>query len=256
MHRNRLTLALLVPTVLSIGCSPQSPSAPEADAWLDSAPLVRAPVLSPSDLIQQDTASAWEQMPGEEGEVFGPVPADFEEDDTDLLVTRIIDPDSRGDFQEGFGGVYGTHRYTGNVGYIETTAQLTYRDQHLGNATGRRQNYTPFLGDFGQIKHIGVFPKIFSDRECGLSVYGRSQHAAWWHFYQGGAVQTWGRQEEFSQAEPYSQGKCTENVGEFEAENTKPGGMVCTYLITYDLETGDIVNAELLYCSSTGGEVI
>lgn len=258
MYRNRLALAVLVSTALGSGCSPGSPAAPEADAWLGPSLLVRAPVLTPSDLIrtEKDTLPPSETMPGEPGGMEGLAPADFEEDPYSRPPAAIFEADSRGDFQEGFGGVYGTQMYGGNKGSITTTAHVSYKDQHVGTATGSREQYTPFLGDWGRTKHLWVFPKVYTDRECGLSVQGGSQHAAWWEFYQGGAVQTWGRDGLSTQAPPYPQGACSNNVGSFEAENAKPGGLVCTYWITYDLDTGEVISAELLYCSSSSGEVM
>lgn len=250
MYRIQLRLALVLASAFAAGCTPDSPAGPLV-VTVDDAPLVNPPLLTQADLAQRDSV----ELKGEEP-VEGPAAASFDEDSLNRPIEQIFNARSTGDFQAGFAGVYGTHEYIGNVGRITTTANVSYNQAHLGSMVGTKQQYTPFLGDFGRTKRIDVFPKIYTDKTCGLVVEGSSQHHASWQFYQATSVQNWGVVQEFTQAKPYAQGACSGQTGGFQTENTQPGGIVCTYWITYDLDTGEIVDAQLLFCSSTGGDVI
>lgn len=256
MYRNRFTLALLTATTLGVACSQESPSSPLMGSWSGASSFAQVPILTQSDLVQRDTAQREADDTDADGSFEGLAFEDFDEDLRDLPMSQIFEADSRADFQPGFAAIYGTHKYTGNGASITTDVHVTYRDQHLGTVSGERQAYNPFLLDFGRIKHIWVFPKVYTDHECGLTVQGGSRHSAWWTFFQGNDVQTWGKVIQTTQARPRSQPSCSTNVGSFETEHKDAGGMVCTYWITYDMDTGQIISAELLYCSSTSGEVI
>lgn len=253
MYRSRLTLSLLVSSGLVVGCSDSSPVSVEEHPSLIPPPTVNAPVLTLADLVQS-TVIGGGPGPGPEG----PALATFDDgggDDYDSW-SQIFDPDTRIQLDAGFVGIYGRHDYTGNVGHIRTTGQVSYNDQHLGSQTAEKQQYVPFLLDFGQTKNIWVYPKVYTDHECGLKAEGQSKHSAWWEFYQGTDVSTWGRSEVTSQANPVTQGGCSGNTDGFEVTEESSEGIVCTYWITYDTQTGAIVDAELLFCTATGGDLI
>lgn len=250
MYRTRVMLALLAASTLAAACSPDSPASP-VESSFETAPLVHPPALTQADFATRGTVQL---VPDPLAD--GPATAEFDDEGLNRPLAQIFEARTTGDFQEGFAGAYGTHKYIGNVGAITTTAHVSYNGQHLGSQEGSQQQYTPFLIDFGRVKRIDVFPKIYTDHKCGLVAQGSSQHRASWQFYQATSVQNWGVARAFTQAKPYSQGACSERTGGFESENAKPGGIVCTYWITYDLGTGEIVDAELLFCSSTSGEVM
>lgn len=146
---------------------------------------------------------------------------------------------------------YGLHRYTGNVGRVETTLEVAVEDRHLGSRTGVRQQSGLFLLDFGRIKDIIVHVRLYTDRPCGLEAHAQSRHSAWWEFYQGTGADSWGRTAVSSQAAPARSGPCghrwdsEDPTGSYDERE----GYSCTYLITYDLDTGQIYDAELLYCT-------
>ncbi len=250
MYRTPPVLAIVVSSLVASACSQPTPAGP-LPATFSDAPAVNPPLLTQADLTTTDSIHL---LPDPSGD--GPTAVDFDEDSFDRPLAQIFNERSTGDFQEGFAGVYGYHDYIGNVGRVSTQAHVSFEHQHLGSAPLNTQQYTPFLLDFGRRKSIWAFPKVYTDQKCGLTVQGSSQHKASWQFYQATSVQNWGVTEKGTQSKPHSQGACTADTGGFEAEHTQPGGIVCTYWITYDLDTGEIISAELLFCSSTGGEVM
>lgn len=153
---------------------------------------------------------------------------------------------------QGEASALGRHRYIGNVGSIDTTVQIVYGETYLGSFTAERQAYTPFIFDFGMEKSIYAYARVFTDHTCGLRVVGSSIHRASWQFYQGRSAPIWGETRRTTQADPESQPECAKRSGRTQITETRPTGMVCTYLITYDLDTGEWLNAELLFCSGVG----
>ncbi|MBT8488947.1 MAG: hypothetical protein HKN72_06340 [Gemmatimonadetes bacterium] len=250
MYRAPSVLALIALSLGAAACSQDTPAGPILTTF-DDAPRVNPPLLTQADLTRTDSVQLLPDTPAE-----GLAAADFNGDSFNRPLAQIFNERSTGDFQAGFAGVYGYHDYIGNVGRVSTEANVSYQNQHLGSAPLSTQQYTPFLLDFGRRKSIWAFPKIYTDQKCGLTVQGKSQHRASWQFYQATSVQNWGVTEKGTQSKPHSQGACTGDTGGFQSEHTKAGGVVCTYWITYDLDTGAIISAELLFCSSTSGEVM
>jgi hypothetical protein len=171
---------------------------------------------------------------------------------------QVFNPRTIVGIAEGYDYVYaiGLHDYIGNMGAVSTTAHATFQDQHLGSYTAERQNYTPFLVDFGAMKDIWAIAKVFTDKTCGLSALGESRHSAWWQFYQGRAAPLWGVSKSYSQAQPERQRACgsmttTRSGG---SEDGGGGGMICYVLITWDLATGQIVDTRILSCTGTGDD--
>lgn len=177
------------------------------------------------------------------------------EDEQARPLQQIFDAETRVGFEPGYAWALGSHQYIGNLGSVTTTAHATYQDMDLGSHTSTKQKYLPFLADWGLVKHIWQQSKIFTDHECGLSVQGYSDHRAWWQFYQGTSAPEWGLARRSSQAGWARQPACSGNAtGQFTSGEESAQGTVCYYLITYDMDTGEIVNAEFLFCNSTGGE--
>ena len=156
----------------------------------------------------------------------------------------------------GFAGshayAYGEHRYTGNKGRIETTVEAAFMDQHLGQRRAVRQQSGLFLFDGGTLKHIFVIARLYTDEQCGLDVHGRSMHSAWWEFFQGTGAPEWGDVHASSAANPYQQPRCGRRSSRSDPTGSyqEGDGLSCTYLITYDLDTGEIYDVSLLYCGS------
>lgn len=246
MYRSRLTLALLsIGTVLA-GCADETPVSPgslEPAASL----LVNAPTLTAEDLMLSTGVHH-----GSDPEESGPALAELDGEDVSRPLQQVIDPETRVGFDPGYAWSLGRHDYIGNVASVQTTATVAYHDQYVGSQTAKAQDYTPFLLDLGQVKLIWTWAKVYSDHECGLTVQGSSQHKAWWQFYQGKGTSEWGVDQKPSQAAPVGQSGCTQETGGATESSESSSGVVCTYFITYDLDTGEILNAELLYCTVRG----
>jgi hypothetical protein len=156
---------------------------------------------------------------------------------------------------DGYVFSYGLHDYIGNVGAVETTAHAVFDDKYLGSYTAERQDYTPFLLDFGTVKSIWAFARVYTDKTCGLTALGDSKHSAWWQFFQGRSAPMWGVSTTYSQAEPSRQPACasTSTVWGGGGDDSTTG-MICYVLITWDLETGEVVDRTVLACTGTGNE--
>jgi len=161
----------------------------------------------------------------------------------------------------GFQGAYAysraRHSYSGNVGRVETVATVYYGSQVVGTQPKAAQDYIPFLFDFGMNKSITTEAYVFIDQECGLRVDGTSSHLAWWEWSLVDKVSTWGRSERNSQAfPPVEQPSCQQDdilAGGFAGGSEGGGGsgsgaVTCWYWVTYDSYTGEIYDAEFLYC--------
>jgi len=149
----------------------------------------------------------------------------------------------------------GRHVYIGNMGAVSATAHAAFQDQHLGSYTAERQNYTPFLVDFGEVKDIWASAKVYTDKTCGLTALGDSKHSAWWQFYQGRAAPLWGVTKSYSQGQPAHQRPCSNTTTTTSGGGDgSTGGMICYVLITWDLDTGQIVNTQILACTGAGDE--
>jgi hypothetical protein len=95
---------------------------------------------------------------------------------------------------------------------------------------------------------------VYTDHECGLSVQGSSDHRAWWQFWQGRSTAEWGTARRTSQAAPVAQGACAQTgTSQAHVSETQPTGIVCYYLVTYDMNTMEVLRADFLYCTGSGG---
>lgn len=171
-------------------------------------------------------------------------------DEVDLLgrpLQEIFDERTDTGFSGSQAWAGGEHKYIGNVGAVETTARLYFEDRELVEQVAREQQYTPFLLDLGRKKFIWAFAPISSDHECGLLIRGSSDHSASWQFFQGSGTSTWGRAVRTSVAEHKKQAPCVRET--LEPWGGGLQGSTCYYRVTYDLDTGEILSAELLYCT-------
>lgn len=249
MHRSPSTLILALIALLSaVGCDQPATTAPSVTDAVESLAL-NAPVLTSADLVATRKTAVVQTPETNPARVSG--------DNLDMSrpLQQIFNERTSVAFEPGYVRGFGTHQYIGNVGAVSTTTQVTFQNQHLGSQAAEAQDYTPFLFDFGSVKRIWVSAKVFTDHECGLTGHASSQHSASWQFFQGTGAPLWGKSGEPSQADPKSQGGCSSGTGTGFGTQYAPAGMVCTYLITYELDTGIIVDAELLYCTSSGGEM-
>lgn len=254
MSRMKPPLLCALAVLIGGACEGPLPSAPGVPPEVSGPLDLVAPRLDANDLTQVVRV-------GREPNAIDEAPAgvdvrDLELRDDDLAdenFASIIDPHTSAYFGSGRAGAAGRHHYTGNVGRVRTTAHVAFQDMHLGSQSSERQENTPFLLDFGKLKFIWTGAEVNTDHECGLSVQGNSVHEASWEFFQGTGVSTWGKVSRVTGSGVVRQRRCSERT------ETRPvGGSTsdgeryhyCTYLITYDLQTGQIYRAERLFCSA------
>ena len=187
-----------------------------------------------------------------------PGPARITEDWEEELsrpIQQIFDPRTRTRIEGAYGYALGLHEYIGNIGRIATTVQASMGSQYLGAFTAESQDYTPFFFDFGRVKTAWAQARVSLAETCGLEVHGSSVHQAWWQMYQGRSAPMWGVATRTSQADETSQGGCADAAtGTRKEGRSEPGGVICYYKITYELDTGIIVDAQLLSCVGSGDE--
>ena len=249
MLRGRLTPLLVVAITLAPAACGDTPTLPNE-------PLRGEPDASTGDLTLRLPAGAFagpvardvRALTPPRAALDGAAPVAPPVDLTDTPPSSILNARTETGFRPGFAFAFGTHDYSGNIGRIETTARASHRDRFLGSLTAERQDYIPFLTDLGRIKKIWTWAKIFTDETCGVTVGGSSVHSAWWEFFQGRSASSWGRSSISTQGTDSSQPACTGGTGGYEREDLEPGGLICSYWITYDLRSGEILSADFLGC--------
>ena len=103
-------------------------------------------------------------------------------------------------------------------------------------------------------KRHSAFSHVRIEGPCGHTASGRAQHTAWIDY----GPYEWGETERPSTGAPFSQRACeSEEVAIDETEggaggNQPPPGEIytCWYRFYYDIETGQILHTELLYCET------
>ncbi len=243
----RIKASLLAIVMLGLGCtdSPVEPSAPTAANMLEELDFFM-PRLTADDFAHGTRP----QTPRPKS---GQGPARIEDDEnTSRPIQQIFNPHTGVGFGSGHAWAMGRHDYIGNVGSVSTTAHVAFEDQPLGDQDAHRQDYTPFLLDWGISKFIWVQAKVFTDHTCGLSVFGSSDHRASWQFFQGTGVSAWGTARQTSQAAPVTQDGCASSSTSSGGGSDGSHGSLCYYFITYDTRTGEIVSADFLACTGVG----
>lgn len=245
MSRIESTLLCALAVMFGAGCQGDLPSAPDVPVQSVGPLDLVAPLFDPNSLVRVERQ-------GREPGALDRAPEGIDVRDVTFSAS-IISPATTAHFGDGYAAATGRHHYTGNVGRIVTEAVVAFMDQSLGEARAERQQYGEFLLDFGTTKFIWVSAHVASDKLCGLSVYGDSQHYASWEFNQFNRVQRFGEVIEHTRAPLAKQRACTTRTDTYPAGGGTVGGdryHYCTYLITYDLDTGQIYRRELLFCTA------
>ena len=250
MLRSRIILLALVAVAVS-GCDRTLPTS------MDDTPLGQALEFTVPTVPNGGLDDHTYEVVGDEPLVEGPQPIeaidDYELEDYVRPLQQVFGATTRVGIDDTYAWALGLHYYIGNVGAISTTVDVIHQSTQLGSHTAHKQNYTPFLADFGTRKHIWVQAKVYTDKTCGLTVNGSSDHQAWWQFFQGRSTSEWGVARRPSQATPASNDPCSNQTGQAEVSETQPSGITCYYRITYVIGTGEVVAADLLFCTGSGG---
>ncbi|MGD2047831.1 MAG: hypothetical protein PVJ80_14570 [Gemmatimonadota bacterium] len=260
MSPTRVFGVALATVFVAIGCADESTTGipgPEIEAPVDL--TFTLPEITP-EILAHAVVEEVEPTSGPSrafGDALDPEPED--DPPTDVM-SRIWGASTVVGVTSGYAYSTGRHSYSGNTGKVSTEAIVTMNGQEIGRQPASRQNYGPFLGDFGEIHQIWAEAYIFTDLECGLRVDGRSEHAAWWQWFLGTGVPHWGESNMSTQAfPPYEQPECEPDPnsgytgGEKGAGTDGNDGSVCWYWVTYDPYTGVVLDSEFLNCEAVEG---
>lgn len=256
MSFSRTMLCTVVLSASAVGCTDSgltSPAPAETSIdWADPPSLaLRAPTISRDDLSNHEVVGTLGDAPD--------AAAIIDKDGHSYVrpIQQIFNANTRVYFKPGYAGALGQHEYIGNVGGIETNAYVTYQSQDLGSQLSLRDQYTPFLADFGRVKTIYTEARVYTEHTCGLTVRGTSYHRAQWQFFTGTGSPMWGSARRTSQSSPAANGACTSGgTRQRTGTESRGGGLVCHYLITYEIATGVIVDVERLRCVANEGPKI
>lgn len=232
----------LVSTLLA-ACSEPPSTAPETlEGSAEAADLgLLAPSLRPSDLVHVETIVL--DAPDEEGALRV---------EGDEGPAQIFNPRTKVGFFAGEAYAEGSHDYAGSASRIETTVSVDFQGAHVASYTAQRQQ-SEWLST-KLVKRIWVYAGVPIDKTCGLSVQGTSWHSAWWQIFQIKSAPTFGEVIDTSRGGPVSQDRCGKQItnGDPTGETSEASGISCTYLITYDKNTLEIYDVELLGCTTSG----
>ncbi len=150
---------------------------------------------------------------------------------------------------------YGEHKYISNVASVAPTLEVRHLGKLLATRSALVQDHTPMLLNFPSTEpnYIVASASFHTDIDCGLRIDGFSRHAAWWDFFLGRSSTDFHQAIVSTTASPIHQTPCAATdtrVG----TSYEGGGMVCAVLITFEIETGVIVDTEIINCWNTGGD--
>lgn len=144
------------------------------------------------------------------------------------------------------------HKYNSNYARIESTLHVTRGDAHAASQDAEIQQYVPAFFQFGLMRDVLLENYLYIDAGCGYKARGNATHSAWWGLYQGRGAPTWGAVTRSSTAYPAT-GQCSGRRGTRTGTVNEPGGFVCSVLITYDLDTLEVVSMDVISCSTGVG---
>jgi hypothetical protein len=165
---------------------------------------------------------------------------------------------TRANFLPGMLSAIGSHEYQGNRGSVDTEARVTYQGATVGTQRSYAQDTYPFLLDALRTHFIWTEARIYTDRECGLSGFGSSAHRASWEAVFGGPVFNFSEIARSSTSSIEYQGACgsppptTNTGGTFSSASGGGGDAVCYVWITYDIDTREVIDQQLLFCTDGG----
>lgn len=244
----------LVTVLVTTACSEESTtSIPVAESAWPSALAFTFPEITAEDLMRGEVEEV--SSPSAPARVLSNEDPNAPDEDA---VAQVFGASTKVGFTADYAYSSGRHSYTGNKGRVETTARVSYDGTQIGTQTAFREEYVPFLLDWGETKEIWAEAYIFLDQGCGLRVDADSKHYSGWQWFMGGPAPNWGPASVSTQAfPPVSQPACAEDddssdsgpTGGSEsggAEDSSP--VTCWYWVTYDPYTGEIYDADFLFC--------
>jgi hypothetical protein len=256
-YRSRVSKAV-VAALLTAACNEDTPTAaPEV--------LSDLALAVPSDLADRLVVRTVSERGSPGGgparsEHLGYGSYDWPPDENPDVAAAIWNERTRANFVPGALSVIGSHNFQGNKGSIETDATVNYQGVTVGTQRSIGQEVYPFLLDALREHYIWTEARIFTDRECGLTGFGSSRHSASWEAVFAGPVFNFSEIIRSTTSEYERQPDCdapppppppTAGTG---SSFTSGGGgeAVCYFWLTYYIDTSDIIEAELLFCTEGG----
>lgn len=236
----RRAASLLSLAIVSCDDGPTSPVAAHVDAGVE----IRAPWISQSQLVRR--SSVTEAAPPDRS-VRQAVHDPFQ---------YIYDPESSAQVTDSYAAMTSSHDYNTNYSSIESTLNISRGDKQVASQTLLEQRSIFFPFHFGLMRTLRLNNRASVDQACGFSASGRASHKAWWGLLGSKGLVTWGMRITPSVALTARGGGCEGGTATRGGTTYEGGGVVCTVLITYDLDTLAVVNVEVLSCSSGGGSEI
>jgi hypothetical protein len=254
MYRPRKAWLPLAGIATLAACQDTPTAVSRHESWAEDLEFV-LPEMSADLLAFPDTSGAHAATRSGYAELDTPV-AEYIDPSS---IAMIYDAHTVAGFSPGYGYATGSHWYQGNKSRIETTATIALDGEHLGSQRAFREADRSFILDAGTRKHIFAHARVYTDRTCGLTAWGGSDHTAWWEaVWPPPHVARFGLVGVSSQSSLAHQGTCAPPPPPEPGFGGGGGGggwgyTTCYFWITYDERTGTVYSAELLYCEDIGG---
>jgi len=260
MSQMRALCAIALLAAVTVACSEEPATAvPTAEVAAPVDLVFTFPDVTNRTLIRREVEIV-EAPSGPASVLYDEDPSSPEDPPPPPAPSKLITTATQVGYRDRYAHSSGRQSYTGNHGEISTTATVSYEGTVIGTTTQFNESTVPFLTDFGVEKTLAVETYVFTDQSCGLRVEGRSEHVASWQWFLG-SVANWGRDARTTVGfPPYEQPPCEEVI-----EPLGPGGggaegggaegeevVTCWYLVTIDYRTGEIIDAQFLYCDGVG----
>ena len=247
--RARLVAVIL----MASACTEEPFTAPTEAEWAADLALV-LPGLTPEQLIAQrsDTLEL-PTGPLANSEPPPPDADDWVDYEWPALASDVWNHKTRANFIEGRLSVIAEHNYMGNIGTLSTTGTVRYQGEVIGTQTGYSEQSFPFLFSF-MPHYMWQEVRVYVDTECGLSGWGNSSHEAKWQAVMGGPVSVFNGTTRPSQSDHEYQPECPPEPVTFAGGGDGYSGdrVMCYYWVEYDIYTGEILDAWLMYCTEGG----
>jgi len=173
-------------------------------------------------------------------------------DDYDLQEALIVKATSNPYVGHGSAGNQAKTTFTGNRIKVDVYTTVTFLAEPIVTEFLQTTQDTYFLPQTE--KHHDAFSSVRIEGSCGHTASGHAQHIAWIDY----GPYEWGETERPSSGGRYSQPAC--ETDEVPVEDSRTGGgesgpapgdiYTCWYRYYYDIDTGEILDVELLYCET------
>lgn len=144
------------------------------------------------------------------------------------------------------------HKYRGNKGRVEVTAFMREGGVAIGNRTGFEEGWHSWLSPFAH--HVIANSIINLEKDCGLTADAQGKHEAWWEIAPGSGPSVFGKVGFSTTSGLASQPACppTPTGGGGGGDGMSGDAAMCYIWLEYDLDSGEILDWQVIYCSGGG----